>query len=66
MIEIQTLSLLVLGGFLITGAANALNQVLEKEFDKLMNRTMNRPLASGRMEISEAVLSAGLPAVWVA
>ena len=62
-IEIQTLSLLVLGGFLITGAANALNQVLEKEFDKLMNRTMNRPLASGRMEISEAVLSAGLMSV---
>ncbi|MCB0620049.1 MAG: UbiA family prenyltransferase, partial [Saprospiraceae bacterium] len=49
-----------LGGFLITGAANALNQVLEKDFDKLMARTADRPLAAGRMTISEAVLAAGL------
>ena len=49
-----------LGGFLITGAANALNHVLEKDFDKLMARTADRPLAAGRMTISEAVLAAGL------
>ena len=53
------LLLLSLGGFLITGAANTLNQVLEKEYDKLMPRTQNRPLASGRMTVSEAVLAAG-------
>lgn len=52
--------MMFLGGFLITGAANALNQVLEKDFDKLMKRTMNRPLAAGRMNVSEAILSAGL------
>lgn len=51
--------LLGLGGFLITGAANALNQVLEKDYDKLMKRTADRPLASGRMKVSEAVLAAG-------
>lgn len=56
----QDLVLLALGGFLVTGAASALNQVLEKDFDKTMNRTQNRPLPSGRMEVSEAVLSAGL------
>lgn len=50
---------LALGGFLVTGAANALNQVLEKDYDKLMTRTANRPLAAGRMNISEAVLAAG-------
>jgi protoheme IX farnesyltransferase len=50
---------LALGGFLITGAANALNQVLEKDYDKLMKRTADRPLASGRMKVSEAVLAAG-------
>lgn len=59
----EALALLGLGGFLVTGAANALNQVLEKDFDKLMKRTANRPLAAGRMEISEAVLAAGLMSV---
>lgn len=52
--------ILSLGGFLVTGAANALNQVLEKDYDRLMKRTMERPLVTGRMNISEAVLSAGL------
>ena len=52
--------LLSIGGFLVTGAANALNQVLERDFDKLMKRTANRPLAAERMTVSTAVLSAGL------
>ena len=54
------LLILGLGGFLVTASANALNQVLEKETDKLMGRTQNRPLPAGRMEMSEAVLLAGL------
>ncbi len=52
-----------LAGFLITGAANAINQILEKEFDALMKRTKNRPLAAGRMEVGEAVLIVGVFAV---
>ena len=52
--------ILFLGGFFTTGAANALNEVLEKDYDKLMKRTENRPLATGRMTVSEAVLVAGL------
>ncbi len=59
-ISIQGFLLLAIGGFLVTASANALNQVLEKEIDKLMQRTQNRPLPAGRMEISEAVLIAGL------
>ena len=51
--------ILATGGFLVTGAANALNQVLEKDFDKLMKRTADRPLAAGRMSTSEAVMAAG-------
>lgn len=51
--------LLGLGGFLITGAANALNEVLEKDYDRLMKRTSSRPLPTGRMSVSEAVLMAG-------
>lgn len=56
--------ILALGGFLVTGAANALNQVLEKDFDKLMKRTADRPLAAGRMSTSEAVMAAGFMALF--
>ena len=52
--------LLGIGGFCCTAAANTLNQVLEKDFDKLMTRTAQRPLAAGRMKISEAVFFSGL------
>jgi protoheme IX farnesyltransferase len=52
--------ILALGGFLVTGASNALNQVLEKDYDRLMKRTADRPLAAGRMTISEGVMAAGL------
>lgn len=52
--------ILALGGFLVTAAANTLNQVLEKDYDKLMKRTADRPLAAGRMTVSDAVLAAGL------
>jgi protoheme IX farnesyltransferase len=54
------LLILTLGGFFVTGAASALNQVLEKDFDKMMKRTENRPIPSGRMNNSEAVLVAGI------
>jgi len=54
-----SLVVLALGGLLVTGAANTLNQVLEKDYDKLMKRTADRPLAAGRMKTSEAVLIAG-------
>jgi len=51
--------ILGLGGMLVTGAANTLNQVLERDTDKLMKRTAERPLAAGRMSVSEAVMAAG-------
>ncbi|MEO0332335.1 MAG: heme o synthase, partial [Bacteroidota bacterium] len=54
------LLVLALGGFLVTGAANTLNQVLESEFDANMKRTADRPLAAGRMKSSEAVMAAGM------
>ena len=36
--------LISLAGFVLTGAANIVNQLKEIEFDKLMKRTANRPL----------------------
>lgn len=58
--DLRSLVLIILGGFFVTSAANALNQVFEKDYDSLMQRTANRPLAAGRMRTTEAVLFAGL------
>ena len=54
------LILLSIAGLLTSGAANALNQTLEKEYDIHMTRTKERPVASGRMKTSEAIMFAGL------
>lgn len=54
-INYQTLLLLSLGGFLMVGASNAFNQVIEKDTDALMKRTMNRPLPTGRMSTNVAL-----------
>lgn len=55
--------LFILGGFLITAASNAINQIIESETDKLMTRTADRPLPTGRMQATEAIFAAGLMAV---
>ena len=47
-------SLVLLGGLLVTGAANIINQVFEKDLDKMMKRTENRPLPTGRVSTTEA------------
>jgi len=47
---------LVAGGFLITGSSNGFNQVMERDLDKLMNRTANRPIPSGRMSVTQAIV----------
>lgn len=49
----RMIMLLFAGGFLITGSANAVNQVTEKDTDALMKRTAGRPIASGRMSVAE-------------
>jgi protoheme IX farnesyltransferase len=46
--------LLFIGGFLVTGSANAINMAVEKDTDAQMKRTAKRPVASGRMKASEA------------
>lgn len=55
----HTLVIFSIAGFLISGSANAMNQVLEKDYDSQMNRTKNRPVASGRMLPSVGILIAG-------
>nr|WP_315250013.1 heme o synthase [uncultured Flavobacterium sp.] len=51
---------LAVGGYCMVGASNAYNQVIEKDLDALMDRTKNRPVASGRMSPRLALLVASL------
>ncbi|MBO9565095.1 MAG: heme o synthase [Niastella sp.] len=44
---------LFVGGMLVTGSANAVNQVVERDTDAMMKRTAKRPVASGRMTVTE-------------
>ena len=46
--------LLFIGGYLVTGSANAMNQAVEKDTDAVMKRTSSRPVAAGRMPVAEA------------
>lgn len=48
--------ILTLGGFLVTGAANGFNEIIEKDLDKLMKRTMDRPIPSGKMTTGQALV----------
>ena len=50
---LQMTILLAIGGLLVTGSANAINQVVEKNTDAMMKRTSNRPVAAGRMSVTE-------------
>jgi heme o synthase len=50
------LAMLCLGSFMITGAANTVNQIIERDLDKLMKRTSNRPLPTGRLSVNEALV----------
>ncbi len=55
-----TLTILTIGGFFLSGASVAINQVIEKDFDALMERTKNRPLPTGKLTVSEALIFAAL------
>jgi protoheme IX farnesyltransferase len=55
-VEFIDLLYLFIGGSLVTAAANAGNEILERNTDKLMRRTMLRPLPDARMTVLEASL----------
>jgi len=57
-IQISILALLAIGGYLMVGASNAFNQIIEKDTDALMKRTKDRPLPTGRMHVSMAMVIA--------
>tara|TARA_B100001093_G_scaffold380996_1_gene366491 strand:+ start:419 stop:1321 length:903 start_codon:yes stop_codon:yes gene_type:complete len=45
------IAFLMVGGSFVTAASNGANQIWEKDIDKLMARTKNRPLALGTMSL---------------
>lgn len=58
----------ILGGLLVTVASNTINQIAEKELDKLMERTKFRPLPTGRLSVNEAgafALASGLGGILI-
>ncbi|MBL7856076.1 MAG: protoheme IX farnesyltransferase [Cyclobacteriaceae bacterium] len=52
--DLMVLSMVFLGGFLLSGSSVIVNQIIEKDLDKLMTRTVNRPLPTARLSIREA------------
>lgn len=54
-VHYPTLLLLIVGGYAMVGASNVFNQVFEKDLDKLMERTQNRPLPTERMHPNTAL-----------
>lgn len=57
-IDYNILFLLAVGGYFMVGASNAFNQVIEKDADAIMKRTQNRPLPTGRMSLTVALIIA--------
>jgi protoheme IX farnesyltransferase len=57
-VDFVTVLLLAVGGYLMVGASNAFNQVIERDLDVLMDRTKNRPVPSGRMSVTKALIIA--------
>ncbi len=54
-VDIVNLLALSLGGLLISGASITINQIIERNLDSLMKRTMNRPIPTGRVSLQEAI-----------
>jgi protoheme IX farnesyltransferase len=48
----------LLGGTLAAGGANAINMVVDRDIDKLMPRTQNRPLVTGLLQPTQALVFA--------
>jgi protoheme IX farnesyltransferase len=55
-VDFKILLMLLLGGFMVVASSNGFNQVYERNTDKLMDRTKERPMPAGRMATSEGLL----------
>jgi heme o synthase len=62
-IDWYKMTALIIGGFFVTGASNGINQVFEKDFDKLMQRTANRPIPANRLHALEGLIFSAIMGV---
>ena len=53
---IKTIFIVFVGGYLTAGGANAINMWYDRDIDPIMTRTSNRPLSTGKIEASTALL----------
>ena len=54
---LKILGIFILGTFLMRSAGCAINDIADRNFDKYVERTKTRPLASGRLSLKEAILT---------
>ena len=54
------LMLFLAGGFCITVSANIINQIIERDSDKLMKRTESRPLPLGIIGLRQAIIASSI------
>lgn len=59
-VDFIVLAMLAVGGYCMVGASNAYNQIIERDLDKLMDRTKNRPIPSGTISVKAAFVIASL------
>ena len=57
-VEFSEIIKLIFGGFLVTGCANAFNQIWERNHDALMQRTLDRPLPKGNLSVIQSLVFA--------
>ena len=55
-VDINDVFILLVGGYLISSSSVINNQILEKDLDKMMNRTNKRPIPTGRISIYKSVV----------
>ena len=58
--SLTTFLILIIGGFFVVGSSNGFNQIIERRRDSLMIRTSSRPLPSGLMTVSQALIICSL------
>ncbi|MBT8289152.1 MAG: protoheme IX farnesyltransferase [Flavobacteriaceae bacterium] len=59
-VEMTTLVLLAFGGYFMVGASNVFNQIIERDYDAVMERTKDRPIPAGRMSVKTAFILASI------
>lgn len=55
-VDFNVLFLLCVGGYAMVGASNVFNQIIERDLDALMDRTKDRPLPAGKIQVQTAFI----------